>query len=144
VRAIVLLLALAGCREEPTIVIKFEPAADAAQAPRAASVDAAPAAAAAPVAVVPVAEKARAAECKSDDDCTVEPVECCDCANGGKQQAVAKARAAASKKARAARCKETMCMTMLSNDPSCLAGASCDRGQCVLAAPKPAARPKAK
>jgi len=131
-------LGVVGCREEPTIVIKFEPN-DLAGAAKPADLGAAPKPA--DLAVVAVEKKkpkaaGTAAECKVAADCVVEPVDCCDCANGGKQHAVAKKVAAAEKTARAARCKSAMCTMMLSTDPSCGQRADCVDGACVMAAAK--------
>ncbi|MCA1665611.1 MAG: hypothetical protein LC659_15310, partial [Myxococcales bacterium] len=75
-------------------------------------------------------------ECKVAADCVIEPVDCCDCANGGKQHAIAKKAAAAAKAARAGRCKGKMCTMMLSTDPSCGQRAQCVEGACVMAAAK--------
>jgi len=130
---------LGGCREEPTIVIKFEPndlagasvgtkpsgASDMAAAPK-------PADLAVAAATKPEKKKGAAAECKVAADCVVEPIECCDCANGGKQHAIAKKTAAATKAAREAKCKTAMCTMMLSTDPSCGMRADCVDGACVM------------
>lgn len=80
-------------------------------------------------------------ECKLASDCEVVPVECCDCANGGRQQAVSKANAAALKKALSARCKEVVCTMMLSLDPSCSKRPECVDGVCVLVGEKGATPP---
>ena len=135
-----LLLCAVGCREEPTIVIKFEPndmtghplavvtkPADLATAPKPADM------------ALAAVEKKKApakAECKTAADCVVEPLDCCDCANGGKQHALAKKAAAASKAAHAEKCKGKMCTMMLSTDPSCGMKADCVDGACVMAAAK--------
>jgi hypothetical protein len=131
-------LALVACRDEPTIVIKFEPS-DLAGAARPSSADAAPAVKApadlggAAVAAAPDAGAKKAAECKTAADCVVEPAECCDCANGGKQHAIAKTHASASKAARAKKCAGVMCTMMLSTDPTCGMRADCVSGACVMA-----------
>ena len=135
-----LLVSAAGCREEPTIVIKFEPN-DMTGHPLASAAaklaDLATAPTPADMATAAVEKKKPAkAECKMAADCVVEPVECCDCANGGKQHAIAKRLAAASKAAHAEKCKAKMCTMMLSTDPSCGQRADCVDGQCVMAAPK--------
>jgi hypothetical protein len=139
----VLCVGVLGCREEPAIVIKFEPN-DLAQAPKAATTvtdgglaaaKPAPADAAAKPAE-PTPAKKGPAECKTAADCVVEPAECCDCANGGKQHAIPKAHAAASKAERKKRCKDTMCTMMLSTDPTCGQRADCVAGSCVMAAKK--------
>jgi hypothetical protein len=126
---------LIGCREEPTIVIKFEPNDLAGAAVTARPADMAAAPKPAPPADMTVAAKKKkgaAPECKVAADCVVEPIECCDCANGGKQEAVTKKAAAASKKARAAECKTKMCTMMLSTDPTCGMRADCVEGACTL------------
>jgi hypothetical protein len=79
-----------------------------------------------------VAADKGAAACKSAADCAVAPVDCCDCSQGGKQHAVARRAAAALAAARKARCKDTMCPMVLSNDPSCAEGPACEKGECVL------------
>ena len=133
--ALVLAFLAVGCREEPTIVIKFEPNDLAGRAKPADLSTAAPKPVA-DMAVAAVEKKKGKAECKVAADCVVEPADCCDCANGGKQHAIPKKAAAASKAARAERCKTTMCTMMLSTDPSCGQRADCVDGQCVMAAAK--------
>ena len=139
--AVAFVLLVVGCREEPTIVIKFEPndlggksavaakVADMAEAAK----PAAPADLAVAAKVPPGAKKGAAAECKVAADCVVAPLECCDCANGGKQHAIAKKTAAAAKAAHDAKCKAQMCTMMLSTDPSCGMKADCVDGACVMA-----------
>jgi hypothetical protein len=123
-------LLVAGCREEPTIVIKFEPNDLAAKAAAPAPVvDAA--AVAAPKAVEPAA-----ADCKTAADCAVVDEECCNCASGGKQVVIAKSAAAAYKSKMSSKCKGTACVAMLSNDPSCGKVAGCVSGKCALVEPK--------
>ncbi|HEX8950509.1 MAG TPA: hypothetical protein VF945_01630, partial [Polyangia bacterium] len=64
-----------ACREEPTIVIKFEPN-DLATAAKAADMSAPPKAADLAVAAAPVEKKkGKAAECKVAADCVVEPLD---------------------------------------------------------------------
>jgi hypothetical protein len=70
----------------------------------------------------------------------VEPEDCCDCANGGRQHAIAKAQQAASKAARTKRCKGVMCTLMLSVDPTCGKRPDCVEGQCVMVDKKPGAK----
>ncbi|HXU71326.1 MAG TPA: hypothetical protein VN947_18465 [Polyangia bacterium] len=125
---------LFGCREEPTIVIKFEPndLSGATVTARPADMATAPKPAPADMTVVAKKKKGAAPECKVAADCVVEPIECCDCANGGKQEAVTKKAAAASKKARAEQCKTKMCTMMLSTDPTCGMRADCVEGACTL------------
>jgi hypothetical protein len=134
--AVVLFSVLVGCREEPTIVIKFEPNDLAGTAkPRDLATTSSGAdlgAAAVEKKAPPEKKKGAAAECKAAADCVLEPLDCCDCANGGKQHAIAKKAAAASKAARAEKCKAQMCTMMLSTDPSCGQRADCVDGQCVM------------
>ncbi|HEY2742967.1 MAG TPA: hypothetical protein VGL86_00030 [Polyangia bacterium] len=130
-----LVLFAIGCREEPTIVIKFEPN-DMTGTTVAAKTDLATAPAPADLAVAETKKKSHAHECKAAADCVVEPLECCDCANGGKQHAIAKKAAAAAKSAHAAKCKTAMCTMMLSTDPSCGMRADCVDGACVMVAKK--------
>jgi len=140
-------LLAAGCKQEPTIVIKFEPNDMSAAkgpdlAPRAAaSVDggmAAGEAAGAGEGKAGTPGKAGApgkpakAECKVAADCVVEPTSCCGCNNGGKQHAVTKAVAKANAAKHKAECGHTMCPMIMSNDPSCSQHADCVQGACVL------------
>ena len=142
-RATVAALALvgalvAGCREEPTIVIKFEPndlaggkAADmSVRKPVDLAAVSAPDLGAAKQSTTKSGKSA--AQCKVAADCVVEPLECCDCANGGKQHAIPKKTAAATKAARVKKCKSTICTMMLSTDPSCGEHADCVDGACVM------------
>ncbi|HWE30535.1 MAG TPA: hypothetical protein VHB97_21155 [Polyangia bacterium] len=127
---------MVGCREEPTIVIKFEPN-DLAGAAKPADLGTAPKPTDLAVAAAEKKKpKGAAAECRVAADCFVEPVDCCDCANGGKQHAIAKKAAAKAKAARAERCKNQVCTMMLSTDPSCGQRADCVDGACVMAAAK--------
>ena len=143
------LLSLAGCKQEPTIVIKFEPndmtgakaAAPsdlAARAPADLGSRASAPGAATKNAVASKADRGKAAgkkpaaECKVAADCVVEPLDCCDCANGGRQHAIPKKLAAASKAARQTRCKHTACTMMLSTDPTCGQRPDCVDGACVM------------
>lgn len=128
---------LVACRDEPTIVIKFEPS-DLAAARAPVSVDAgAPARAPADLGA-----PKQASECKAAADCIVVPAECCDCANGGRQHAIAKAHAAAAKKARAKQCAGVMCTMMASTDPTCGKRADCVAGACVMVDKPKSATPK--
>jgi hypothetical protein len=129
-------LAVGGCREEPTIVIKFEPSdmsgvkkADLAARPAdlASAPDLAPAA---------TAGKPATAECKTAADCVVEPNDCCTCTSGGAQHAVAKKKLAALEAARKKGCGHTMCPMIVSHDPSCAEAAGCVAGACQLVAKK--------
>jgi hypothetical protein len=135
--AVAFALMLFACHEEPTIVIKFEPndlgqkAADLATA----RVDMT-----APRDLAGATAAKTARQCKTTSDCTVEPVECCDCNQGGKLEAVSKKQFAKDKAARVASCKGIMCPQFVSNDPSCSEHAECVDGACVLAAAKKKAK----
>jgi hypothetical protein len=141
---IVLVGALWGaCKEEPPIVIKFEPADMAGvksatvAAPMADGATAATPAdlGAAKTPDLGAAKKAGGegkAECKVAADCVVLPVECCDCANGGKQMAVPKTKVASIKAERQKHCKDALCTQVFSSDPTCGQEAACQAGQCVM------------
>jgi hypothetical protein len=130
-------VSLGGCREEPTIVIKFEPndlsggrPTDLAVATSATTRPADLGVAKKGVATKPAA---KTAECRVAADCVLEPVDCCDCANGGQQHALSRRVAVAAKSARAEKCKRAVCTMMLSTDPSCGQRADCVNGACVMA-----------
>jgi hypothetical protein len=130
---------LGGCKEEPTIVIKFEP--NDLSAPKPLDLSTRAAAAALPDGGAAVVDEGKAtkpgkgaAECKVAADCVAESVDCCGCNNGGKQHAIAKAKAAASAAKRKAHCAHTMCPMVISNDPSCSQVPACVQGACVLTA----------
>ncbi len=121
---LVVALGLIACKREPTIVIRFEPLdlGGAQNAMRANPT-------AAPQAMRP---SEGSAECKTVDDCAFESVDCCDCAHGGARRAASKISVAKTGRARADKCKDTMCTAMMSNDPSCSARLSCAAGRCTL------------
>ena len=132
-------LGLLACHEEPPIVVRFEPADAAPVAPKVdasvSSVDASVVAVDAKVAPVVRASATNAApECTRDADCVIVPAGCCDCANGGKQRAVAKTRADKLRAAQRAACKQTMCTMMISTDPTCGQRARCVDARCELKA----------
>jgi hypothetical protein len=128
--ASVLALSVCGCHEEPTIVIKFEPN-DAAVKP---GDQARPADMTRPPDLAPakIAVKEAKHECKRATDCVLEPLDCCDCANGGRQHAVPKKQLAKIKAERVKRCKNAMCTMMLSTDPTCGQQPDCVEGACVM------------
>ena len=123
-----------GCHEEPPIVIKFEPQDAAAKPATVSDAAAKPAATDAAVAKVeaPPPKKKGPPECKTAADCEVVPVECCDCANGGKQQAVTHKMAKQLTADRPKRCKNIMCTMMVSTDPTCGKRSDCVDGQCAM------------
>lgn len=144
---------LAACHEEPPIVIKFEPVDAGARAAATAGADGGARAAAtavppaSPGADTPVAAGrppdggsiavgvkagARKQECKVASDCEVASVECCDCANGGKQEAMPKAKAAQLKAHHGEKCKGVMCTMMVATDPTCGKRADCVTGVCTM------------
>ena len=143
----ILLLAISACHKEPPIVIKFEPMDAATSRGTVAATDAgstttatapalpdAGARAESAAAAAPSARKdAKPGECKAASDCEVVPVECCDCANGGQQEAVPHKRATAIKAQRTGpKCKDVMCTMMVSTDPTCGKAADCVDGRCVM------------
>ena len=111
--------ALSGCKEDPAIVIRFEPPDLAGS-----KMDAA---------VAVVAPRAADAECEKDADCTVEVDGCCDCANGGKQKAVSMKH----HKAAPSEPCDSACTMMISTDPSCGKLAACLDGACTLRDARP-------
>jgi|GEM_PF-2628665 len=124
---------LFGCHEEPSIVIKFEPNDLAGSVTASVKIDAGTA-----QKVVPPADAgatkptATGAACKVAADCVAIKADCCDCNNGGAQKVVGKGEVAKLDKELKARCKGTMCATMMSNDPSCGKKADCVAGHCAL------------
>ena len=73
--------------------------------------------------------------CQADADCVLVPEDCCDCGSGGKQRAIPKWGKEAYENARKQRCAKTVCVAMMSNDPSCSSVAACRVGKCVLVLP---------
>jgi hypothetical protein len=146
-RALVLAtLLLAGCKEEPTIVITFSPqdlALRPAETPRAPALSDGgkqPAAAARPDAGQvwapdPSAKKGGVLgsdPCSVDDDCELAKADCCGCTGGGAAVAMAKSRAKSWEKEIAGRCENTACLEVMSTDPSCSGKAVCVNGKCAL------------
>jgi hypothetical protein len=122
---VLVLLCVAGCHKEPTIVIRFEPKDMTGAAPGPGE-HAQAGAAAKP----PSTPEAAGDACANDRDCTTEPVEsCCDCKSGGQLRAVSVARHAARPKAT---CKDVVCAQVMSVDPSCAKVAACVAGRCAL------------
>jgi hypothetical protein len=119
-----------GCREEPTIVIRFEPSD--ADVPRVTRPSPTPTPTPTPAPDASLGKKSAKKECKAAADCVVMQEECCNCANGGKQQAVPKARQASVKAALQAKCKAAVCTMMMSTDPTCGMKADCVAGICSL------------
>ena len=130
-RLLILSLLLTGCREEPTIVITFEPQDLAPRPPPDFAVRrdlASPPDQRPP----PTAAAASGDRCKRDDDCALVKADCCDCSAGGKAIAVAKGRKAGWEKGLAGRCRGVMCVQVLSTDQSCPGRAGCLAGRCAV------------
>jgi hypothetical protein len=87
--------------------------------------------AAAPPASSPGAPPARTA-CTTDADCVLVKADCCGCTAGGKASAIPRAEQARYEAALAGRCGDTMCVQVMSNDPSCSAKPRCASGSCGL------------
>ena len=84
------------------------------------------------LAVAPGAAAGPAA-CHVDSDCVLVPDDCCGCPGGGKQKAIPKKDKASYQRARQARCADTLCAAVISQDPSCAAtSAVCKEGKCTL------------
>jgi hypothetical protein len=76
---------------------------------------------------------AAASACQVDSDCVLVPDDCCGCTGGGKQRALPKKDKAGFERARQARCADTLCPAVMSQDPSCAAtSAVCKEGKCTL------------
>jgi hypothetical protein len=74
-----------------------------------------------------------AAACHAASDCVLVSDDCCGCTAGGKQKAIPKKERAGSERAREARCAGTMCVAVMSHDPSCAANSAvCKEGKCTL------------
>jgi len=132
-------LALLGCKQEPTIVIKFEPNDLAGAAAKALMADggaAAPAGALGKAAPAPAPAPAPSTDCKVATDCVAINEDCCGCTAGGKQIAIAASGAQTHAQGLVKKCQDSMCAQVMSNDPSCHMAPDCVVGKCVLVAPK--------
>lgn len=76
-----------------------------------------------------------APDCKKDSDCVMVQDDCCSCNQGGKARAIPKKEKAAYEKDLKKRCKETECIEMMSQDPSCSQQPFCAAGICELGDP---------
>ena len=138
-------LGVAACQKEPAIVIKFEPAdlagRDLAKPRDLAGGDAAtkvePAAHEESAGKAGKTAPAAQAACTTDADCVIIPDGCCDCANGGKEHAVAKRDEAKLRAAQRASCKDVMCTMMVSTDPTCGKRPACRAGACTMRDARP-------
>jgi hypothetical protein len=73
------------------------------------------------------------AVCKVDSDCVLVADDCCGCTGGGTQRALPKKDRAGYERARQARCLDTLCAAVMSQDPSCAAtSAVCKERKCTL------------
>jgi hypothetical protein len=127
-------LGMGACQREPAIVIRFEPSDLAGRdlaKPRDLGVP--PDGAVKAVAEKKTATKSETpAQCASDADCVIIPDGCCDCANGGKEHAVAKRDEAKLRAAQRASCKDVMCTMMMSTDPTCGKRPVCVDSACTM------------
>lgn len=142
-------LVLLACKEEKPIVIKFEPndlsARPTALATSDAGAVASPSPSASPYPSLspspsPSAKthaKGEDPECKSAADCALVPADCCDCANGGAQTAIARAQLAAHEATRKKKCASTLCTQVFSTDPTCGKRPDCVDGRCGMRDKKP-------
>ncbi len=77
--------------------------------------------------------------CQKDSDCQLVQEGCCPCSMGGKKIALLLNQVADYKKKREETCSETtMCMAMISQDPSCLdhAQSVCQNSVCQISSSK--------
>jgi len=73
-----------------------------------------------------------APDCKKDEDCVMVADDCCSCNQGGKARAIPKKQKDSYEKDRKKRCKDTECIEMMSQDPSCSQKPFCAAGICEL------------
>jgi hypothetical protein len=78
--------------------------------------------------------------CGADSDCVAVAGDCCGCFAGGSQGVVTRAKLDEFEAARAKRCTEAVCVTLMSSHPSCSLKARCVNGSCRLV-PPPASPP---
>lgn len=71
-------------------------------------------------------------QCATNNDCTLLKTSCCGCNEGGKQRAVPTAHVEAELDKLIINCQESMCIQVLSSDPSCKQKAQCSKGRCIL------------
>ena len=70
--------------------------------------------------------------CHADSDCVLVADGCCDCNSGGSQRAIPATAKASYEKKRKAKCHDTACPALMSEDASCQAKAVCKDGSCAL------------
>jgi hypothetical protein len=78
--------------------------------------------------------RAKAPDCKKDEDCVTVVDDCCSCSEGGRQRAIPKKDQAAYEKDRHKRCAGTACTEVMSQDPTCSQKPFCAAGICELGA----------
>jgi hypothetical protein len=71
--------------------------------------------------------------CKVAEDCALVEA-CCGCAAGGKRVAIRKDAVAEYDASRQQRCGDMVCTTVMSEDSSCNAEATCEAGHCKVMA----------
>ncbi len=121
--ALVALALVAGCKQEPTIVITFAPQDMAHPADLARPADLATA----PPDLAPAGDP-----CKADGDCVLIQEGCCSCNEGGRKIAVAKLGAKKREALIQVQCGGgVLCPQVMSEDASCHGGkAACIAGRC--------------
>ena len=127
-----------GCRHDPAIVVRFEPA-DLGRAERPAVDAALPPidAAIPPAAAIARATPAGALACASEADCALVPDGCCDCANGAALKPARRRDEAKLRAAQAGACKDVMCTMMAATDRLCGKRPACVRGTCTVRPARP-------
>jgi hypothetical protein len=73
--------------------------------------------------------------CKADADCVAMAGDCCGCNAGGSQAVVTRAKLDEFEAARSSRCREAVCVALMSSHPSCRQEARCVEGSCRLVDP---------
>jgi hypothetical protein len=72
--------------------------------------------------------------CNLDDDCVLVSMGCCTCSSGGSNTAINKSYLDYWNDSVLGDCGDTMCLTVMSGDPSCLGAveALCSANKCVV------------
>jgi len=70
--------------------------------------------------------------CTGDSDCVKATDGCCGCTQGGKMTSINKKYSNEWNLKLSKECSEIVCLTVISNDPSCNQNPKCVSGECVL------------
>jgi len=70
--------------------------------------------------------------CAGDDDCVRIDADCCGLAGGGRCAFVPRRHVVEQAQARVAGCRDVVCPSVVSQDPTCHGHAVCQQGRCTL------------